>query len=249
MVETTSDLTAANETRDLPRYRLIQRLADNKYWLGRRYAEWCTAAPTLESAVAAAAMAQDEIGHARSLYPLFRQLAGHDVEPEDISDFHNMAFLDEPFLHWTDFVTANFLVDSAISVLLRSAISSTYDDLRNRAKRITGEEEVHWLHGRGWIRRLTRGTPELRDTLQIPMNRSWPEVLMWFGPSDSVEMRELHRTGVLSEVPDGLRDKFLLQVQPVLRAGGLQLEPSQTPSDPSVLPWSRWDAERYRLTS
>ncbi|HEV3310642.1 MAG TPA: Phenylacetic acid catabolic protein, partial [Chloroflexota bacterium] len=63
-------------------FSLIQRLADNKYWLGRRYAEWCTAAPTLESAVAASAMAQDEIGHARSHYPLFRQFTGIDTEPE-----------------------------------------------------------------------------------------------------------------------------------------------------------------------
>ena len=53
-------------------YGLLSSLADNKYVLGRRYAEWCTGAPMLESAVAAAAMAQDELGHARSFYPLLR---------------------------------------------------------------------------------------------------------------------------------------------------------------------------------
>src|SRR2546429_9135469 len=55
-----------------PMYALLSSLADNKYVLGRRYAEWCTGAPMLESAVAAAAMAQDELGHARSFYPLLR---------------------------------------------------------------------------------------------------------------------------------------------------------------------------------
>ena len=49
-----------------PVFELLSSLADNKYVLGRRYAEWCTGAPMLESAVAAAAMAQDELGHARS---------------------------------------------------------------------------------------------------------------------------------------------------------------------------------------
>lgn len=49
-----------------PMFALLSSLADNKYVLGRRYAEWCTGAPMLESAVAAAAMAQDELGHARS---------------------------------------------------------------------------------------------------------------------------------------------------------------------------------------
>ena len=55
-----------------PMFALLRSLADNKYVLGRRYAEWCTGAPMLESAVAAAAMAQDELGHARSFYPLLR---------------------------------------------------------------------------------------------------------------------------------------------------------------------------------
>ena len=45
-----------------PMFALLSSLADNKYVLGRRYAEWCTGAPMLESAVAAAAMAQDELG-------------------------------------------------------------------------------------------------------------------------------------------------------------------------------------------
>ena len=51
---------------------LLLQLADNKYVLGRRYAEWANSAPLLEAAVAAAAMTQDELGHARSIYPLFR---------------------------------------------------------------------------------------------------------------------------------------------------------------------------------
>ena len=47
---------------------LVGSLADNKAALGRRYAEWAISAPTLESAVAAAAMAQDELGHAPVSY-------------------------------------------------------------------------------------------------------------------------------------------------------------------------------------
>ena len=53
---------------------LVGSLADNKAALGRRYAEWAISAPTLESAVAAAAMAQDELGHARSTYPVLKAL-------------------------------------------------------------------------------------------------------------------------------------------------------------------------------
>ena len=51
---------------------LVGSLADNKAALGPRYADWAVSAPTLESAVAAAAMAQDELGHARSTYPVLK---------------------------------------------------------------------------------------------------------------------------------------------------------------------------------
>ena len=90
-------------------YGLISRLADNKYFLGRRYAEWCSSAPTLESSVAAAAMAQDELGHARALYPLLTTLApdlGAELEPETRTNFHRLRFLDSDFDGWIDFATA-----------------------------------------------------------------------------------------------------------------------------------------------
>ena len=61
---------------------LVGSLADNKAALGRRYAEWAVSAPTLESAVAAAAMAQDELGHSRSTYPVLKSL-GVEVADDD----------------------------------------------------------------------------------------------------------------------------------------------------------------------
>jgi Phenylacetic acid catabolic protein len=53
---------------------LIGSVADNKSALGPRYGEWAISAPMIESAVAAAAMAQDELGHARSTYPVLAKL-------------------------------------------------------------------------------------------------------------------------------------------------------------------------------
>lgn len=57
---------------------LVASLADNKFALGRRVSEWTTGAPTLESAVACAALAQEELGHARVLYPVLQELAPPD---------------------------------------------------------------------------------------------------------------------------------------------------------------------------
>ncbi|MBV9581467.1 MAG: phenylacetate-CoA oxygenase subunit PaaI [Chloroflexi bacterium] len=88
-----------------PMFGMLRSLADNKYVLGRRYAEWwwCTGAPLLESAVAAAAMAQDELGHARSFYPLLRGFpAGHTVASVEEKGWQQratsaMRCLDTPF--------------------------------------------------------------------------------------------------------------------------------------------------------
>ena len=51
-----------------PLVDLVVSLADNKHALGLRFAEWCSSGPTIEAGVAATAMAQDELGHARVLY-------------------------------------------------------------------------------------------------------------------------------------------------------------------------------------
>ena len=72
---TTTDATATMIS-------LIASLADNKAALGRRFGEWAVSAPTIESAVAAAAMAQDELGHARATYPILAKLG---VKHEDES--------------------------------------------------------------------------------------------------------------------------------------------------------------------
>lgn len=233
--------TVPNE--DPALFGLVQKLADNKYWLGRRYAEWCTAAPTLESAVAAAAMAQDEIGHARSHYPLFRQFVGHDVEPEDRELFHSLAMLDRPFRSWLDFVAANFLVDTALTVLFESATESSYDDLRNRARRIVGEEQVHWLHAKGWVKRLSGEGDAMRSRLGDSLVEDLPEVIMWFGAPDDGGMRSLRERGVVDNTPDELRTQFLQRIEPVMSEAGLE----NITSEVSNLPWSLWDSDRGRL--
>src|SRR5215831_921823 len=127
-------------------FSLVARLADNKYFLGRHYAEWCSGAPTLESAVAAAAMAQDELGHARALYPLLRALdptAGPENEPETRTHFLNIAVLDQPFADWADFVAANFLVDGAVTELFQAATNSSYEALAGRSRKALQEEQMH----------------------------------------------------------------------------------------------------------
>ncbi|MGH2510154.1 MAG: Phenylacetic acid catabolic protein, partial [Ktedonobacteraceae bacterium] len=71
--------------RDSPAlFAVLSSLADNKLAIGRRYAYWCNGAPALEAAVAAAAMTQDELGHARTLYPLLEDFTQAQADPTQI---------------------------------------------------------------------------------------------------------------------------------------------------------------------
>lgn len=199
--------------------QLVESLADNKYSLGRRYAEWCTAAPTLESAVAAAAMAQDEIGHARSLYPLLRDLVGNspEVEPETRTVFCNVPFLDNAFEGWTDFIAANFLFDTAMTMLLEAARESSSTELGQRARRMLEEEPLHWLHGEGWTRRLAEKDAGVRAALQESFRAITQQTLDWFNIADN----SVVDGGILAAGADTLRQQYRERINPVLKKAGL----------------------------
>src|SRR5207248_11548878 len=88
-------------------FAMLSSLADNKQAVGRRYAYWSNGAPALEAAVAAAGMTQDELGHARTLYPLLEDFTQAEadlsqIEPMTRTLHYHLAFLDQNFAGWSD---------------------------------------------------------------------------------------------------------------------------------------------------
>src|SRR5215472_16999925 len=231
--------------------RLIARLADNKYYLGRYFAEWCSGAPTLESAVASAAMAQDELGHARALYPLLRTLqpeVGPENEPETRTVFSILSCLDAPFRAWEDFVAANFLIDGALSTVFAAAVHSSYNPLAGRSHKVLQEERTHIMHGRAWVHQLARQAGPMRTACLRALERVWPETLCWFGPDGEVDT--LSAMGILDANPAGLRMRFLASIAPTIEADQLALpirKAAQGWELAEPLPWESWDHTRYRL--
>lgn len=238
-------------------FAIISSLADNKQAIGRRYAYWCNGAPALEAAVAAAAMTQDEIGHARTLYPLLDNFTQAEadpkqVEPETRTLHCHLALLDNEFQGWSDFVATNFLFDTALTTFFEAAQNSSYEPLRQRARKIVQEERIHAMHGEGWVRRLAKAGGAVRSTLAAALNRLWKETLCWFGPNDDPIMQQLYREGILDATPDELRSRYLQKIMPTLNSLDLDVPASfdattkrWEPSQP--LPWSNWDATGRRL--
>lgn len=234
---------------------LLLQLADNKYMLGRRYAEWANSAPMLEAAVAAAAMTQDELGHARSLYPLFRTFP--DAPPvlkkeEDRTKLINITFLDQSFSSWLDFVAANFLFDQALSVVFEAARESVFEPLKQRAAKILQEERFHAMYGATWVRSLAQQANPARDHLESALHRIWPEVVCWLGqPGEKYQQYALDEGLLCDDVPI-LRQKFLRRIGPVLQEVGYTWPISFDPTAEAwslsgELPWAQWDPKTRRV--
>ena len=213
---------------------LVGSLADNKAALGRRYAEWAVSAPTLESAVAAAAMAQDELGHARSTYPVLKALGADPAEDTGVEGGpHRLALLDDQLPDWTAFVAANLLVDGVLTTFVAACADSSVTPMAQRARKILQEEGSHRVHAEAWARRLSKGGE--RDALLARLRATWEEAGRWLGPSDDQGFRDVLDAGMVGRDPAGQRE----QVRAWL-AGLVDLTLDE-PSD-----WSRWDAAARR---
>lgn len=238
-------------------FAILSSLADNKQAIGRRYAYWCNGAPALEAAVAAAAMTQDELGHARTLYPLLEDFSQAEADPRQVEPMtrtlcYHLATLDQDFAGWCDFVATNFLVDTALTTFFEAAQQSSYEPLRQRARKVVQEERLHFVHGEGWVRRLAKTGGAVRKTLLASLERFWNETLCWFGPADDPIMQHLRQEDVIDASPDELRSRYLQKVMPVLVSLEIEFpvafnvetkhwELTQAP------PWENWRAESRRL--
>lgn len=238
-------------------FAVLSSLADNKQVIGRRYAYWCNGAPALEAAVAAAAMTQDELGHARTLYPLLEDFSQARADPSQVEPItrtlhYHLAFLDHDFRGWSDFVATNFLLDNALTTFFEAAQDSSYEPLRQRARKIVQEERIHVMHAEGWVRRLAKAGGAVRSTLVASLNRLWDETLCWFGPDDDANMQRLYREEIIDAMPSELRSRYLQKVMPTLSS--LEIDVPVTfdavtkhwePGQP--LPWDEWDAIARRV--
>jgi ring-1,2-phenylacetyl-CoA epoxidase subunit PaaC len=230
---------------------LIVVLADNKFFLGRRFSEWMSGAPSLESAVALAAICQEELGHARALYPLLEEMPIVDTpgplqRGAERERKYCMACLSDPWEFWADVVGALILVDPALTTLFKALEQSGYDDLRQRAARVPGEERFHRKYADGRVRDLAR-TDAGRETLQKRIDRMLPEVLCWFGPPGEPGVTALNEQGLLALDNNAMREALISDVGPVLEESGLRLGPEGRGIANADLPWDRWNSLQRRL--
>jgi phenylacetate-CoA oxygenase PaaI subunit len=218
---------------------LIGSLADNKGALGRRYGEWAVSAPTIESAVAAAAMAQDELGHARSTYPVLAKL-GVSREEDQLEVGHPLPVLERELPDWASFIAANLVIDGILTTFVASARASSIEPLAQRARKILQEEGAHKVHAEAWARRIARARGSDLELLERRIAEMWRQAARWPGPDEDPGYREAIEQGMVEEGPAAVRGRVRDWLGTLLEGEGVVI----VLDDP--VDWAGWDPELRR---
>jgi 1,2-phenylacetyl-CoA epoxidase catalytic subunit len=230
---------------------VVVALADNKYFLAHRLAAWGVGAPTLESAVACTAIAQEEAGHARGLYSLLedfpRDVAPLPLEREsDRERKYALSYLLEPTTSFVRGVAALALADRACTVLLEAATESSLEGLRKRAARILADERFHQRYADGRLRELAP-----TRVLAAELSALLPETLCWFGPDGEAGLELLVEARILSRRNEALRQTFVSRLGAAAESAGVELPIAKDDGmwTYQELPWSQWSSLERRLTT
>lgn len=233
---------------------MIVVLADNKYALGRRLAEWAVGPPTLEGSVAGAAIGQQLLGQARVLYPVLEQLPTTDLGPPDTeagrTRRYTMSGVDQPWSTWPEAVCSLFLVNNACNVVLAALRDSAYAELSKRVGRMLEDERFQAQYSAGRVRELVNRYDAGRRLLQERVDETFAEVLAWFGPRDEPGVEALGVAGLVTGGNEQWRQEWLDRVGPVLEELRVDIPAHRTASGTwewGDVPWQRWNALQRRL--
>jgi ring-1,2-phenylacetyl-CoA epoxidase subunit PaaC len=211
------------------------RLADDEYVQAERYTFWQVRAPTLESDLASANNAQDELGHARLWYDAIQQF-GYSEESllweSEPSDFQHSTFVELPFEEgdWADAVLRAYLYDIAENIRLSALENSSYKVIRERTSRIQGEEGYHVEHAESWLQRMAQDSDASRR-VQDALDRLYPYALTLFEPVGDVE-DDIVDLGVRTMTLDEMRKEWKDRITEFLTDLGFDVPTDEDPATP-----------------
>jgi ring-1,2-phenylacetyl-CoA epoxidase subunit PaaC len=215
-------MTHASPERSLsPEEAQLLRLADDEYVLAERHTEWQIFAPTPESDLALANIAQDEFGHARLWYDVLQDEFGYE-EADLLWERPAEAYLHSPLVElstpegdWADTVVRSYLYDAAERLRLDALASSSFDPIAARVQKVQGEEEYHREHAQSWLERLSGGG-ESHERVQQAVDRLFPYALTLFAPTRFED--EILDAGVRTRSLSAMRADWLDEVVPYLES-------------------------------
>ncbi|WP_306057537.1 1,2-phenylacetyl-CoA epoxidase subunit PaaC [Natronococcus wangiae] len=209
---------------------LLKRLGDDEFVLAERYTEWQVRAPSLESDLALANNAQDELGHARLWYDVLEDIGFEErdlVYERDPADFRHSTLVELPFEEgdWADAILRSYLYDAAEKLRLEALEESAYPKIADRVGKIQSEEGYHLEHAQSWLERLAEGE-EGHERLQDALDRLFPHALTLFEPVDPDVESDIVDLGLRDATLEELGEEWLSIVVPYLESLDLELPES-----------------------
>lgn len=182
-----------------PLVELLLSVADDKFMLGHRNADWTGLAPMIEEDIAFSSLAQDELAHASALYQMVAGLVSGDADrlafgrkPEEYRCAEIVELSDE--FNWATALARKFFCDHFDAIRLARMGQSSYKPLAQLAQRLAAEEQIHIDHVDDWLRRLGTGSPDARDRIQTALDYLAPLAASLFEPPTGIG--ELEQSGI-----------------------------------------------------
>lgn len=194
--------------------RMIEQHAHSEIIGALPEGTWITRAPGFRRKMALMAKVQDEVGHAQLLYSAAETLGkSREQMIEDLingkSKYSNI--FNYPTLTWGDCSFISWLVDAGAIVNQLANAKGSYGPYCRALDRICAEESFHLKYGHHCVIHLAAGTETQRQMFQDALNRWWPPMMHFFGPSDkiSAHTETLMRWKVKMATNDDIRNQFL----------------------------------------
>lgn len=177
---------------------LIETIADNKYVLGDRLVEVGVSGPNLEATLAAIAMAQGELGHARLLYNWVFDLDGYTGKKPEIIEQTGKAFHGVVNVHnWISLIAALYSVNTAVNIVLKSSLDANHSKVASRVHKLIREQKEHIIYSQNWARQLLEDKGSIPRRFKESLNQVNHETEAWLKSLE--QQKELFEEGYLLE--------------------------------------------------
>lgn len=222
--------------------RMIEQHAHSEIIGALPEGTWITRAPGFKRKMALMAKVQDEVGHAQLLYSAAETLgkSREDMTNDLItgkSKYSNV--FNYPAFTWADACIIAWLIDAGAIINQVANAKGSYGPYCRALDRICTEESFHLKYGHDNVVTLATGTPIQRKMVQEALNRWWPPIMHFFGPSDKISNHTeiLMRWKVKMATNDDMRQQFLNMYVPKIWDLGLTVPDANLKKDEASGKW------------
>ena len=219
-----------------PFVQLLLSIADDKFILGHRNADWTGLAPILEEDIAFSSLSQDEIAHASALYQMIADI--EDTKADTLAfgrrpDEYRCAQIVEPSdeFNWATAIARNFFCDHFDLLRLGRLAHSCYTPVAQLSGRLVAEEQIHVDHVDSWLKRLGRGGKDAHRRMQEALGALTPLAATLFEPTLGLELLEAE--AIYPQTEPSMFERWRTNLSTVAGDAGFKL--TLQPSAPAAL--------------